>query len=94
MPKSLPLSTTYSHPRDSAIQFDASKHVYTINGSPGYTSVTTWVGSLFPSFDPDLVITKMMASKKWPRSPYFGKTRQNNYHCLFYIQLHFIIRDL
>ncbi len=77
MPKSLPLSTTYSHPRDSAIQFDASKHVYTVKGRSDYTSVTTWVGSLFPSFDPDLVITKMMASKKWPRSPYFGKTRRH-----------------
>ena len=73
----LPLSTTYSHLHDSAVQFDASKHVYTVNGCSDYTSVTTWVGSLFPSFDPELVITKMMASKKWPRSPYFGKSRQN-----------------
>ena len=58
---SLPLSTTYSHLHDSAVQFDASKHVYTVNGCSDYTSVTTWVGSLFPSFDPELVITKMMA---------------------------------
>ena len=72
-----PLSSTYSHPRDLAIQFDAAKHVYTVQRRSGYTSVTTWIHSLFPSFDPDLVITKMMASKKWPRSPYFGRTRQN-----------------
>ena len=74
---SLPLSTTYSHLHDSAVQFDAANHVYTVNGCSDYTSVTTWVDSLFPSFDPDLVITKMMASKKWPQSPYFGTSRQN-----------------
>ena len=77
MPTPLPLSTTYSHLHDSDLRFDAAKHVYTVKGCSGYTSVTTWVGSLFPSFDPDLVITKMMASKKWLRSPYYGKTRQN-----------------
>ena len=77
MAESLPLSTTYSHPHDSVIQFNAFNHVYTVKGRPGYTSVTTWVNSLFPSFDSDLVITKMMASKKWNRSPYFGRTRKN-----------------
>ena len=77
MPKSPPLSTTYSHLRDADIQFDESIHIYTVKGCSSYTSATTWVGSLFPSFDSDLVITKMMASKKWPQSPYFGKTRRN-----------------
>ena len=77
MAETLSLSTIYLHPRDAAIRFNAPNHVYTVEGHSGYTSVTKWVGSLFPSFDSDLVITKMMASKKWNRSPYFGKTRQN-----------------
>jgi hypothetical protein len=27
---------------------------------------------LFPKFDPDVIIPKMMKSKNWPNSPYFG----------------------
>ncbi len=71
------LETTNRHPRDDDIQFDEKKHVYTIGGDRGYTSVTEWTSSLFPSFNADSAITKMMASPRWPQSPYFGRTRQD-----------------
>ena len=35
-------------------------------------SVTQFVASFFPAFDPDEAIRRMMASPKWPQSPYFG----------------------
>jgi hypothetical protein len=38
-------------------------------------SVTSWNSTHFPKFEPDAVITKMMASPRWPKSPYFGMTR-------------------
>lgn len=63
------------HVRDSRISFIDSTHTYYIDGSSdGYISSTTLVHSLFPHFDADLVISKMMKSKKWPNSPYFGRT--------------------
>ncbi len=39
-------------------------------------SVTSWNHSHFPKFNSDAVITKMMASPRWPKSPYFGMTRE------------------
>ena len=39
-------------------------------------SVTSWNSTHFPKFDSDVVITKMMASPRWPKSPYFGMTRE------------------
>ncbi len=71
------LSTLHPLPRDSEIRFDVENHIYTVKGDSNYTSVTTWVHALFPKFDADAVITKMMNSKKWLQSPYFGQTRQN-----------------
>jgi hypothetical protein len=63
------------HPRDSRITFVDSTHTYYIDGSSdGYISSTTLVHSLFPAFDADAIITKMMNSKRWPASPYFGKS--------------------
>jgi ATP-dependent exoDNAse (exonuclease V) beta subunit len=41
-----------------------------------YISVTTWLHSHFEHFDADAIITGMMASKKWPSSQYYGKTRE------------------
>ena len=72
------LAETHSHPFDSFIQLNPVSHVYSVKkgGDREFISVTKWVESLFPSFDPDLIITKMMASPRWPQSPYFGKTRQ------------------
>ena len=63
------------HPRDDDIEFDEGPHIYTIKGRRGYTSVTTWNHSHFKKFDADNIIDKMMASKKWEKSNYFGKTK-------------------
>ena len=70
------LQTINAHPRDSNIKFDEGPHVYHINGDSSYTSVTTWCHSHFPKFDADLIIDKMMASKKWEKSKYFGQTKE------------------
>ena len=64
------------HERDAAISFDEGPHIYTINGDSSFTSVTTWNHSHFKEFDADLIIDKMMKSKKWPNSKYFGKTKE------------------
>lgn len=69
------LKSRNPHPRDSRISFVDSTHTYYIDGSSdGYISSTTLVHSLFPAFDADSIISKMMKSKKWPSSPYFGRS--------------------
>ena len=72
------------HKRDKCISFQEIGHLYTINDTlisdnplhsvkdQSYTSVTTFIHQLFPKFDPDVIIPKMMKSKNWPNSPYFG----------------------
>jgi len=64
--------------RDALIQFEEKGHRYKILSDPDsiYTSVTGWVHSHFDPFDADGIIDKMMNSKKWSKSPYFGKTRE------------------
>lgn len=65
------------HPRDASIVFDEPTHIYTVNGSSkGIVSITTFLHNFFPHFDPDAIITKMMNSRKWPQSPWYGKTRE------------------
>ena len=61
------------HFRDEMITFDEGPHIYTINGDSGFTSVTTWNHSHFEKFDADKIIGRMMSSKNWPKSKYFGK---------------------
>ena len=69
------LKSKNPHPRDSRISFVDSTHTYYIDGSSeGYISSTTLVHSLFPAFDADSIIEKMVGSKRWRFSPYFGKT--------------------
>lgn len=69
------LSFTNKHPRDDSIVFDEPTHVYTVNGtSKGWVSCTKFLHEFFPHFDADAVIKKMMSSKKWPASKYYGKT--------------------
>ena len=66
------------HPRDDNILLDEKSHTYTINGlDSDYMSVTKWVHSHFPSFNADIIIDKMMASDRWEKSKYFGKTKEN-----------------
>ena len=69
------LAEKNSHDRDSHISFEEGPHIYTIDGDSDYTSVTKWNHSHFPKFDADLVIGKMMASPRWPQSPYFGMSK-------------------
>lgn len=52
---------------DSRIKFDESSHKYLIDDKPAVKSVTELVSSVFESFEPDLVIEKMMTGPKWPR---------------------------
>lgn len=70
------LSQRNPHPRDNLILFEENGHKYKIQGDETYTSVTGWVHKQFEEFDADKIIDKMMSSKKWPKSPYFGKTRE------------------
>lgn len=63
------------HPRDARITFREEDHTYAIDGDrSGWTSCTTFIGTFYEHFDPDAVIAKMMRSKNWPQSKYFGKT--------------------
>lgn len=70
------LNTVNRHSRDSRIEFQKQGHRYKIDGSDeGYVSVTTLVHRYFPDFKPSLVIWKMMKSKNWEESKYYGKTK-------------------
>uniref|UniRef100_A0A6C0LZV4 PD-(D/E)XK endonuclease-like domain-containing protein n=1 Tax=viral metagenome TaxID=1070528 RepID=A0A6C0LZV4_9ZZZZ len=70
------LASKNPHERDARITFEPVEHKYTIDADPGtaYTSVTTWVHSHFREFDSDAIIQRMMASRNWKASPYYGMT--------------------
>ena len=68
------LAKLHPHERDSHISFDEGPHIYTIDGDSGFMSVTTWNHSHFPHFNANKIIKKMMNSKNWPNSKYFGMT--------------------
>ena len=76
------LANKNPHLRDERISFQEEGHKYTIDGVDAkrcanpYTSVTTLVHQQFEPFDADKIITKMMASPKWPQNKYFGKTAE------------------
>lgn len=70
------LSKLNFHERDAHIQFDEGPHIYTIDGDESFTSVTTWNHTHFEQFDADAIIKRMMSSKKWPESKYFGMTAE------------------
>ena len=70
------LAKKFPHERDSHIHFDEGPHIYTIDGDSDYMSVTTWNHSHFPHFDADKIITKMIRSRNWTKSKYYGKTRE------------------
>ena len=76
-----------THPRDKHIRFQEEGHVYFVSENLGpsgqtadaddtYKSVTTFIHDLFPVFDADQVIDRMMRGRRWPDSKYFGKSRQ------------------
>ena len=70
------LSENNPHERDRRITFEPVEHKYTIDADPdtAYTSVTTWVHSHFREFDTDGIIKRMMTSRNWKQSPYYGMT--------------------
>jgi ATP-dependent exoDNAse (exonuclease V) beta subunit len=73
------LSNKNHHPRDKDIHFFENDHKYTILSDPEsvYTSVTTWVHTLFPQFDADNIITNMMNGKNWKEGhKYWGLTAE------------------
>jgi len=71
------LAVKNAHPRDARITFEEETHTYTIDGSrENWISCTGFIHTYFTPFDPDAVITKMMASRKWPDSKYFGMTAE------------------
>ena len=71
------LAVKNKHPRDDRITFDEASHTYTIDGSRvGWTSCTQFIGGFYEHFDPDAIIQKMMRSRKWPDSKYFGMTAE------------------
>ncbi len=71
------LAVKHVHPRDARISFEEESHTYTIDGvKEGWTSCTTFIHSFFQHFDPDAVIAKMMSSRKWPESKYYGMTAE------------------
>lgn len=71
------LAVKNAHPRDERISFDEATHTYSIDGSrDGWISTTQFIHGFFEAFDPDAVITKMMASRNWSKSKYFGMTAE------------------
>ena len=64
------------HERDANIRFIPEGHKYIIgDGSRSYISVTSFVKSIFPSFNPDYALKKMRSSPKWNIThPHFMKT--------------------
>lgn len=71
------LSFINKHPRDEYITFDEPTHTYYINGSSsGVISCTKFIHDFFPHFDPDVTIAKMMKSKKWESSVWYGKSAE------------------
>ena len=70
------LSVLNAHVRDNGIRFDEQPHIYYVNDKAVNTSVTSVVHQYFPKFDSDAIIDKMMSSRWWYKSKYFGKTKQ------------------
>lgn len=72
------LAKLNAHERDKYIEFDEGPHIYTVHGQQGYTSVTTFIHKLFPHFDADAIIKKLLSSKKMsdPSYKYYGMTKE------------------
>lgn len=65
------------HERDSFISFNEKSCTFTIDNKLDCMSITTWNNSQFKKFNADEAINEMMASQKWSKSKYFGKTRED-----------------
>jgi len=73
------LRCKHPHPRDDSIRFEEKEHRYSVDwdNKKEFTydriiSVSKVYKDYFSEFDADAVITKMMESKKWPQSKYYG----------------------
>lgn len=75
--KSQLLSEKNKHPRDKCISLNEKTHIYTINNKKDYTSVTTFVHSLFEKFDADKVIDNIINGKNYSKSKYFNMSRDD-----------------
>lgn len=71
----LKMLSSSPHPRDQFITFEEEAHLYTVDGKK-LTSVTTLVHKYFPEFNASAVVDKMMGSPGWPRSKYYGMTKE------------------
>lgn len=77
------LGSINAHPRDARILFQEDGHKYTLLNEDGSVndnktlSVTTLIHNYFSHFDPDKIIEKMMKSRNWPNSKYFGMTAED-----------------
>ena len=72
----LKLAKNNPHIRDKRLRFDEEPHLYYIDGVNDNISVTTFIHTLFPSFDEEKIINNMMRGKNWGKSPYYGMTKQ------------------
>lgn len=73
------LAVRNAHPRDVNISFEEADHVYTVLGERGtYTSVTTFVHTLFSHFDAAEALDKILTNRKMsdPTYKYYGMTRE------------------
>ena len=72
------LSTYNQHILDLNISFEEETHTYTINNNSNYTSVTTFIHSLFNEFDSTKIINNILKSKKYnnPDYKYYNKTKE------------------
>lgn len=68
------------HERDHKISFKDEGHIYTYDNKENFTSVTTLIHNFFPKFDSDKIIDKMMKSKNWGNSKYYGMSKEEIKH--------------
>ena len=71
------LALENQHPRDQFLDFDEPRHIYTVHGEKGYTSVTTYVHKHFEPFNADKIIDGILKKNKQDKSgKYYGMSRQ------------------
>lgn len=72
------LSNINKHERDQYIEFEEENHVYTIKNNNDYTSVTTYISTLFEEFDSENVVNKIINSKNYknPSYIYYKKSKK------------------
>ena len=69
------LTYTNAHIRDKRIVFHEPTHTYYVDGSSEkMISCTRFLHEFFPHFDADVTIQKMMKSKNWLSSVWYGKS--------------------